>query len=61
MDKFLIIFGALVLIVFGPFFTIWALNTLFPLLNIPYTLETWVADCVLTTIISGGWISVKKD
>ena len=61
MDKFLIIFGALVLIVFGPFFTIWALNTLFPLLNIPYTLETWVAVCVLTTIISGGWISVKKD
>ena len=61
MDKFLIFLGALVLIVFGPFLTIWSLNTLFPLLNIPYTLETWVAVCVLTTIISGGWISVKKD
>ena len=61
MDKFLIIFGALVLIVFGPFFTIWALNTLFPVLNIPYTFETWVAVCLMTPIVSGGWKSVKKD
>ena len=32
----------LVLIVFGPFITIWGLNTLFHL-GIPYTLETYFA------------------
>ena len=50
-DSKLILFGALLvaLIVLGPLFTIWALNTLFPLLAIPYTFETWLA-----TIILGG-------
>ena len=27
----------------GPLASIWALNTLFPVLAIPYTLETWAA------------------
>jgi hypothetical protein len=27
----------------GPLLSIWALNTLFPVLAIPYTLETWAA------------------
>ena len=40
----------IVLILFGPLFTIWSLNTLFPVLAIPYTLETWAA-----TIILGGF------
>ena len=30
-------------IVVGPLLSIWALNTLFPVLAIPYTLETWAA------------------
>ena len=29
--------------IFGPFITIWALNTLFPVLAIPYTIETYFA------------------
>jgi len=47
-----ILWGALiiVLIVLGPLFTVWALNTLFPVLAIPYTFETWAA-----TIILGGF------
>ena len=47
----LILWGALLiaLIILGPLFTIWALNTLFPVLAIPYTFETWLA-----TIILGG-------
>lgn len=31
------------LIIAGPFITIWSLNTLFPVLAIPYTIETWIA------------------
>ena len=32
-----------IVIVVGPLLSIWALNTLFPMLAIPYTLETWAA------------------
>ena len=35
------------LIAIGPLLTIWALNTLFPVLAIPYTLETWAAVAIL--------------
>ena len=58
MDKFLIFLGALVLIVFGPFLTIWSLNTLFPALDIPYTFQTWCAVILLTPLLSG--INRKK-
>jgi hypothetical protein len=37
----------LVLLAFGPILTIWALNTLFPALAIPYTFETWCAVVLL--------------
>jgi hypothetical protein len=33
----------LALVIAGPLTIIWALNTLFPVLAIPYTLETWLA------------------
>jgi hypothetical protein len=32
-----------IIVIFGPLASIWALNTLFPALAIPYTLETWAA------------------
>ena len=32
-----------IVIIAGPLLSIWALNTLFPALAIPYTLETWAA------------------
>ena len=44
----LIILFAILLIVFSPILVIWSLNTLFPLLSIPYTLETWIAAFVLS-------------
>lgn len=37
----------LFLIVIGPLCTIWALNTLFPVLAIAYTFETWCAVVIL--------------
>jgi hypothetical protein len=51
-DSKLILLGALLIaiIVFGPFFTIWALNTLFPVLAIPYTFETWAATIILGSV-----------
>lgn len=35
------------LVAIGPLLTLWALNTLFPVLAIPYTLETWAATVLL--------------
>ena len=40
------------LVIAGPILVIWSMNTLFPSLVIPYTLETWGAIMLL-----GGWIS----
>jgi hypothetical protein len=48
------------LIVFGPIATIWALNTLFPVLAIPYTFETWCAAVILGSVIQSTNFSSKK-
>jgi hypothetical protein len=40
------IFGIILIVVaiaFGPLLGIWSLNTLFPVLAIPYSVETWCA------------------
>ena len=52
---FLIIF----IVVIGPLATIWALNTLFPALAIPFTFETWVAAVVLGGVFKTS--ITKKD
>ena len=41
----------ILLLIFGPLLTIWALNTLFPALAIVYTWETWAAIVLL-----GMWV-----
>jgi len=41
-----LIFGItliILVVIFGPIIGIWSLNTLFPILNIPYTWQTWLA------------------
>ena len=50
----LIVLAVILLIALGPLLTIWALNTLFPALGIPYTLETWAA-----TVIMGGLFTAR--
>jgi hypothetical protein len=35
------------ILIFGPILVIWSLNILFPVLTIPYTLETWAAIVIL--------------
>ena len=50
MNKFVLAIGFVLLLGIGilsPVALIWALNTLFPILNIAYTLETWSAMNVL--------------
>lgn len=45
----LTVFAALVALLFiaGPLLMIWALNTLFPMLNIAYSFETWISIVIL--------------
>ena len=50
---------ALVIIAIGPLVTIWAVNTLFPTLVIPYSLETWVAVIILGAFLRAN-VSIKK-
>jgi len=49
----------LIVVFLGPLVTIWSLNTLFPVLAIPYTVETWVATVVIAGIIRGDGLSFK--
>lgn len=39
----------IILLIVGPLITIWALNTIFPVLVIPYTFWTWLATLILTS------------
>jgi len=47
---FLII--VILLIVFGPLASIWALNTLFPALAIPYNFYTWASALILGSVLA---------
>jgi len=54
---FVLLIAAVVVI--GPLVSIWALNTLFPVLAIPYTFDTWCA-----AVLIKGFLTVnvtKKD
>jgi hypothetical protein len=47
------------IIAIGPLLTIWAFNTLFPVLAIPYTFWTWLAVIFLGVFIRSD-INIKK-
>lgn len=47
------------LVIAGPLLTIWALNTLFPVLAIEYTVWTWLAALVIGALFSPV-VKVKK-
>jgi hypothetical protein len=47
-------------VIFGPLAGIWSLNTLFPVLNIPYALETWAAFGLLFGSATGLRFGFKK-
>lgn len=50
----------LLLIVFGPFVIIWALNTLFPVLAINYGFWQWLAVVLLNLILRSS-VSLRKE
>lgn len=50
----LLVLAILTMLVIGPILMIWSMNTLFPVLAIPYTLDTWAAAVLL-----GGLFSAK--
>jgi membrane-anchored protein YejM (alkaline phosphatase superfamily) len=53
---------AVLLLVFGPLAIIWSLNTLFPLLAIPYGFLQWLAVVVMNATIFGkSALTFKKD
>ena len=56
MKTFAIIVIFLLVILLAPFATIWALNTLFPTLAIPYGFDTWLA----VVLLSSGVLGVKN-
>lgn len=50
----IVLIVALVLLTCIPIAAIWALNTLFPVLAIPYTFWTWLAAIVLYSFFNTG-------
>lgn len=53
---------AVLLIIFGPLAIIWSLNTLFPILAIPYGFLQWLAVIVMNlTLFSKTVLNFKKD
>jgi hypothetical protein len=50
----------ILLIIIGPLLTIWSLNTLFPVLAIPYTLQTWAAAAILAGLVGGTSYTSKN-
>lgn len=47
MKLAMIVAVIVVAVIAGPLITIWALNTLFPTLSIPFTFWTWLAVAAL--------------
>jgi hypothetical protein len=62
MGKILLVLVViLVVLVLMPVATIWSLNTLFPALAIPLTLDTWMATVILGGVVGGtSGVSFKK-
>lgn len=53
---------AVLLLIFGPLAIIWSLNTLFPILAIPYGFLQWLAVVVMNlTLFSKTALTYKKD
>jgi hypothetical protein len=52
MQLFLILLLAVAAIVVAPLLWIWSLNTLFPVLAIPYTFWTWLASFLLGGLVA---------
>lgn len=59
MKYILIIVFVILLLIIGPLLTIWALNTLFPVLNIGYGIAEWFAVILLGMFLRAN-VTVNK-
>lgn len=63
MKEFLLlvlgVVAVVLLLIFGPLATIWALNTLFPVLAIEYTFYTWLSTILVGMFLRAN-VTVKK-
>jgi hypothetical protein len=61
LSSFLLFFVLLMfLIAIVPFLVLWSLNTLFPVLMIPYNLKTWSASVILVGLLHRNY-NIKID
>ena len=61
-DTAKLVFWALIImaiVIAGPLLSIWALNTLFPVLAISYTFDTWLAMLLIGGVFRGVGVSTK--
>lgn len=47
LSSLVVVFLVILCLIFIPLITIWALNTLFPILAIPYSFYSWLAVIVM--------------
>jgi hypothetical protein len=60
MIAVVLIVVAVVAVIIGPILTIWALNQLFPVLAIPYTIWNWLAVVIIGAFIRAK-VSISKN
>ena len=53
-NEYLWLILVVIVLIIGPLLSIWALNTLFPVLAIPYTIQTWAAMLLFGGMFSGS-------
>ena len=58
-NEYLWLVLVVIVLIVGPLASIWSLNTLFPVLAIPYTFETWLAVMLVGGMFRGSFI--RKD
>jgi hypothetical protein len=58
LKLFVLILLVVAIVVIGPLLLIWSLNTLFPVLAIPYEITTWAAALILSATITS--VKAKK-
>jgi hypothetical protein len=58
-NEYLWLVLVVIVIIAGPLLSIWALNTLFPVLAIPTTFDTWLAMLLIGGVFRGVGVSTK--
>jgi len=55
-----VVLATIALLIVGPLLVIWALNQLFPVLALPYTIWNWLAVVILGTFVRAK-VSIRKN